>query len=60
MANDSYHAEVVYNIKFVNTRLFSSWQLFNNCGRVIHSVSNSLGPWLRVWAWMETELLPNW
>jgi len=36
LTNDSYHPEVVYDIEFVDTRSFSSLQLFNLRGRVMH------------------------
>jgi len=36
LTNDCYHAEVVHDISFVHTRSFSSLQLFNSQGRVMH------------------------
>jgi len=36
LTNDSYHAEVVHDIDFVDASSVCSFQLFNHCGRVMH------------------------
>jgi len=36
LTNDSYHADVVHNMEFVDTILFSTLQLFNPHGMVMH------------------------